>query len=171
MYRCDGSDPRRLKSQARRMRELEEIAGVAIEVLSEGEEGRLAFVGATKTLGHPVEGDIGVVDVGGGSSEVIIGTVADGVDLVKSFPIGSGALTEDFLRAIRPRPPRSASSGATSTTSSTESSARARPGGGRRRQRDLAADARRVRPRVETLERGVRVLAGDPVDDVAKRFD
>ena len=33
------------------VRKLEEIAGVAIEVLSEEEEGRLAFVGATKTLG------------------------------------------------------------------------------------------------------------------------
>ncbi len=33
------------------VRKLEEIAGVAIEVLSEEEEGRLAFVGATKTSG------------------------------------------------------------------------------------------------------------------------
>src|ERR671935_83838 len=39
-------------------------AGVAVEVLSEHDEGRLAFIGATKTLGHPVTGDIGVVDVG-----------------------------------------------------------------------------------------------------------
>ncbi len=38
------------------------------------EEGRLSFIGATKTLGHPVAGKIGVVDVGGGSTEVILGT-------------------------------------------------------------------------------------------------
>jgi exopolyphosphatase/guanosine-5'-triphosphate,3'-diphosphate pyrophosphatase len=56
-----------------------EACGRDVDVLSEEEEGRLAFIGATKTLGHPVEGDIGVVDVGGGSSEIILGTIADGV--------------------------------------------------------------------------------------------
>src|SRR5688572_3602045 len=82
--------------------EIAEWAGLPVDVLSEEEEGRLAFIGATKTLGHPVEGDIGVVDVGGGSSEIILGTVAGGVDLVKSFQIGSGALTEDFLASDPP---------------------------------------------------------------------
>ena len=53
-------------------------AGVEVDVLSEEEEGRLSFIGATKTLGHPVEGTIGVVDVGGGSTEVILGTVPAG---------------------------------------------------------------------------------------------
>ena len=33
-----------------------EAAGVEVEVLSDEEEGRLSFIGATKTLGHPVEG-------------------------------------------------------------------------------------------------------------------
>src|SRR4051794_37749154 len=45
--------------------EIARAAGAPVEVLSEEEEGRLAFLGATKTLGHPVDGDIGVVDVGG----------------------------------------------------------------------------------------------------------
>ena len=60
-------------------------------MLSDHEEGRLAFIGATKALGHPVEGEIAVVDVGGGSSEVILGTIADGVGEVHSFRIGSGS--------------------------------------------------------------------------------
>ena len=51
-------------------------AGVPVDILSDEEEGRLSFIGATKTLGHPVEGPVGVVDVGGGSTEVILGTVA-----------------------------------------------------------------------------------------------
>ena len=72
-------------------------AGLEVEILSEEEEGRLAFIGATKTLGHPVEGEIGVVDVGGGSSEIILGTVAGGVREVRSFKIGSGAVAEEFL--------------------------------------------------------------------------
>ena len=41
-----------------------EAAGIEVAVLSEEAEGKLAFIGATKTLGHPVEGEIGVVDVG-----------------------------------------------------------------------------------------------------------
>ena len=58
-------------------KEIARAAGGPVEVLSEEEEGRLAFLGATKTLGHPVEGEVGVVDVGGGSSEIVIGTVAE----------------------------------------------------------------------------------------------
>ncbi len=38
------------------VKKIEEIAGVEIDVLSEEEEGRLAFVGATKTLGPPGRG-------------------------------------------------------------------------------------------------------------------
>ena len=42
-------------------REIGEAAGVEVDVLSDEEEGRLSFIGATKTLGHPVDGTIGVV--------------------------------------------------------------------------------------------------------------
>src|SRR5687767_9848294 len=68
--------------------EISRVAGVPVEVLSEHEEGRLAFLGATKTLGHPVEGQIAVVDVGGGSSEVVLGSTTEGVRSVRSFKIG-----------------------------------------------------------------------------------
>jgi exopolyphosphatase / guanosine-5'-triphosphate,3'-diphosphate pyrophosphatase len=160
------------KNSKKAVKKLVEISGVEIEVLSEEEEGRLAFVGATKTLGHPVEGDIGVVDVGGGSSEIILGTVNDGVNWVKSFQIGSGALTEDFLasdppsaseiRKLRdhiddffekvevPRPDQAVAVGGSATS-----------------LRTLVGSVLEY----ETLERGVRVLAGDPVEDVAKRFE
>src|SRR3954454_22105927 len=74
-----------------------EAAGREVDVLTEEEEGRLAFIGATKTLGHPVEGEIGVVDVGGGSSEVVLDTVSEGVRAVHSFKIVSGSLADDFL--------------------------------------------------------------------------
>src|SRR4051794_19617312 len=53
--------------------EINRVANVEVEVLSEHEEGRLAFIGATKTLGHPVDGDVAVVDVGGGPSEGVLG--------------------------------------------------------------------------------------------------
>src|SRR4051812_10883020 len=35
-----------------------ERSGVEVEILDGDEEARLAFVGATKTLGHPIEGDV-----------------------------------------------------------------------------------------------------------------
>ena len=147
-------------------------AGVAVEVLSEHDEGRLAFIGATKTLGHPVTGDIGVVDVGGGSSEVVLGNIAEGVREVRSFKIGSGALADDFIsndppsaseiRAIRDhiadffggieldRPDQAVAVGGSATS-----------------LRTLVGAVLEY----ETLERAIRVLAGAPVADVARRFE
>ena len=93
---------REAKNRDKVVEEIEEIAGVEVDVLDEEEEGRFAFIGATKSLGHPVDGKVAVVDVGGGSSEVIYGTVPDGVTEVKSFRIGSGSLTEDHLESDPP---------------------------------------------------------------------
>src|SRR5919107_806639 len=81
---------REAKNRDKVVKQIEEAAGVEVQVLDDEEEGRLAFIGATKSLGHPVEGTVAVVDVGGGSSEVIYGTVPGGVREVKSFKIGSG---------------------------------------------------------------------------------
>jgi exopolyphosphatase / guanosine-5'-triphosphate,3'-diphosphate pyrophosphatase len=152
--------------------EINRIAGVEVEVLSEHEEGRLAFLGATKTLGHPVEGEVGVVDVGGGSSEVVLGSAADGVRAVHSFKIGSGSLAEDFLdndppsaselRAVRDhvadffadvkfdRPAQAVAVGGSATS-----------------LRTLVGAVLEY----ETLERAIRVLTGDPILEVAKRFE
>ena len=48
-------------------------AGVPVEILSDEEEGRLSFIGATKALGHPVDGPIGVVDIGEQVAFVVTG--------------------------------------------------------------------------------------------------
>src|SRR4051794_24035676 len=69
-------------------RRVGDAAGVEVAVLSDEEEGRLSFVGATKTLGHPVQGTVGVVDVGGGSTEVILGEVPGGAQKVRSWKVG-----------------------------------------------------------------------------------
>jgi exopolyphosphatase / guanosine-5'-triphosphate,3'-diphosphate pyrophosphatase len=55
-------------------------------------EARLAFAGATRTLETPPEGTIAVVDVGGMSTEIAIGTMAGGVTWARSYAIGSSAL-------------------------------------------------------------------------------
>src|ERR671924_442566 len=68
--------------------------GVEVSVLDGAEEARLAFVGATRTLGRPLPGRIAVVDVGGGSSEIAIGTLERGVEWWRSFNVGSGFLAD-----------------------------------------------------------------------------
>ncbi len=76
--------------------------GLAVQVLSEEEEARLAFVGAARTLGHVPTGDLGVVDVGGGSSEIAVGRVPDQVRWSASFAVGSGEIADAFLRSDPP---------------------------------------------------------------------
>ena len=146
--------------------------GHEVEVLSEHDEGRLSFIGATKTLGHPVTGEVGVVDVGGGSTEIVFGSVAAGVRAVHSFKIGSGALADELIandppsaaeiRAIRDHvadffegvelehPHQAVAVGGSATS-----------------LRTLVGAVLEY----ETLERAIRVLASDPVAEVAKRFE
>ena len=152
--------------------DINRAAGVEVEVLSEHEEGRLAFIGATKTLGHPVEGDIAVVDVGGGSSEVVLGTVAGGVTDVRSFKIGSGALADELLTQDPPSPAeirgvRDAISDFFADVQLEPPDQAVAVGGSATSLRSLVGSVLEY----ETLERAVRVLTGDPIDDVAKRFE
>jgi exopolyphosphatase / guanosine-5'-triphosphate,3'-diphosphate pyrophosphatase len=83
---------------------IEREAGLRVRVLSDDEEARLAFAGATGTLDAPPAGTVGVVDVGGGSSELVTGTVAGGVGWYASLRIGSGVLTERHVRSDPPGP-------------------------------------------------------------------
>ena len=147
-------------------------AGVAVEVLSEEEEGRLAFIGATKTLGHPVEGQVGVVDVGGGSSEVILGSVAEGVRKVHSWKIGSGAIADEFLKNDPPtaaeiRALRDHISDFFEGVEIEQPGQAVAVGGSATSLRTLVGAVLEY----ETLERAVRVLSGDPIAEVARRFE
>ena len=54
-------------------RTIADAAGVEVDVLTDEEEGRLSFIGATKTLGHPVAGTVGVVDIGEQVAFVVTG--------------------------------------------------------------------------------------------------
>jgi exopolyphosphatase / guanosine-5'-triphosphate,3'-diphosphate pyrophosphatase len=77
-------------------------AGVRVRVLDGAEEARLAFIGATATLLDPPSGVVAVADVGGGSSELVAGTVRGGVSWFVSLPVGSGVLTERHVRSDPP---------------------------------------------------------------------
>lgn len=72
-------------------------SGVQLEVIDGDEEARLAFVGTLASLDEPQAGDIGVVDVGGGSTEIVVGSAPDGVAWSRSFRLGSGRLSDRFI--------------------------------------------------------------------------
>jgi exopolyphosphatase/guanosine-5'-triphosphate,3'-diphosphate pyrophosphatase len=163
---------REAKNQQEVVHAIAEVAGVDTEVLSEEEEGRLSFIGATKTLGHPVEGLVGVVDVGGGSSEIILGTVAKGAEKVHSFQIGSGSLAEELLEGDPPSPSemrelRDRINDYFADVEIDQPEQAVAVGGSATSLRRLVGAVLEY----ETLERAVRVLASDPIDDVARRFE
>jgi exopolyphosphatase / guanosine-5'-triphosphate,3'-diphosphate pyrophosphatase len=79
----------------------EAVVGVRPELLGGHEEGRLAFRGATAEL-DPATGPFLVVDIGGGSTEFVVGTTdADGVI---SIDVGCVRLTEKYLHSDPPAP-------------------------------------------------------------------
>ncbi|MGI8506090.1 MAG: hypothetical protein ACR2MK_04670 [Solirubrobacteraceae bacterium] len=81
---------------------IENATGLAVEILSAAEEARLAFVGVAGTLEHPPAEDLGVVDVGGGSSELVVGAAPNRVAWWASIPIGSAGVTHAWLGSDPP---------------------------------------------------------------------
>jgi exopolyphosphatase/guanosine-5'-triphosphate,3'-diphosphate pyrophosphatase len=77
-----------------------EILGVEPEVVPGAEEAELSFVGATGGLGAEHEPPFLVVDLGGGSTEVVLGQA--GVQAALSVDIGCVRLTERHLRSDPP---------------------------------------------------------------------
>jgi exopolyphosphatase/guanosine-5'-triphosphate,3'-diphosphate pyrophosphatase len=67
--------------------------GHQIEVLSDQEEARLAFVGVAGTLERWPDGMLGVVDVGGGSSELVVGERPNQIRWWASLSVGSAVLS------------------------------------------------------------------------------
>jgi len=78
--------------------------GIELEIIGEEEEARLAFTGALNALVEPWEGDVGVVDVGGGSTEIVVGSARDGIRWSRSFRLGSGRLTDIHIVNDPPGP-------------------------------------------------------------------
>jgi exopolyphosphatase / guanosine-5'-triphosphate,3'-diphosphate pyrophosphatase len=148
-----------------------ERGGVDVTILDGEEEARLAFVGATRTLGRVLDGRVAVVDVGGGSTELAVGTTAGGVSWWASFRLGSGQLADDYLHSDPP--------GAAELQSAAAHAQGVLEGidvpppecgvavGG------SAASLRRVVGAVldeESMQRALRVLSDAPAAEVAERF-
>jgi len=79
----------------------EAVLGHRPELLSGIEEGRLSFAGATTDL-DPVDGPFLVLDIGGGSTEFVVGTTE--VEGTLSCDIGCVRLTEQWIEHDPPLP-------------------------------------------------------------------
>jgi exopolyphosphatase/guanosine-5'-triphosphate,3'-diphosphate pyrophosphatase len=151
---------------------MREHGGVDVCVLDGEEEARLAFLGATRTLGLPLPGRVGVVDVGGGSTEIAVGTLAHGVEWSASFDFGSGFLADSYLHSDPPAAAellavRAHAAGVLDGVRPPSVDSAVAVGGS-------AASLRRLVGAVlepGTLRRALRVLSEAPAADVARRFD
>ncbi len=79
-------------------------ARLPVELLGAEEEARLAFAGATHAHTPALDGRIAVVDVGGGSSEIAVGTLEGGVEWSASGALGSSSRAAEHLRSDPPAP-------------------------------------------------------------------
>jgi exopolyphosphatase / guanosine-5'-triphosphate,3'-diphosphate pyrophosphatase len=143
-----------------------------VRVLSGHEEAQLAFIGATKRLGAPAEGTIVVIDVGGGSTEIAVGTVDEGSTWDATFRVGSGMLTEAYVTNDPPGVGdldliRQHVSGVFEGLELPEIDKAVAVGGTATSLRRLVG----AELSHETLERGIRILAESTAADVAERFD
>ncbi|MEQ4565156.1 Ppx/GppA phosphatase family protein [Paenarthrobacter sp. CAP02] len=80
---------------------IRELLGVEPEVISGDEEAALSFAGASSVLPATGEDAILVVDLGGGSTEFVLGD-STGVIAARSVDIGCVRLTERHLRSDPP---------------------------------------------------------------------
>ncbi|MCY3635306.1 MAG: Ppx/GppA phosphatase family protein [bacterium] len=79
----------------------EAVVGTRPELLSGLDEGQLSFRGATAEL-DPAKGPFLVVDLGGGSTELCLGTTA--CEAAMSLDVGCVRLTEKYLHSDPPLP-------------------------------------------------------------------
>jgi len=145
---------------------------VELTILEGEDEARLAFLGATRTLGEPLAGRVGVVDVGGGSTEIAIGTMAGGVDWWTSLHVGSGDLADRYLRSDPPSMPElealhAHAADELAPVELAPPDCAVAVGGSAASLRRLVGDE--LAP--ASLQHALRVLTSGPAADVAFRFD
>lgn len=80
-----------------------ELAGSDLEVISGEHEAALSFLGGTRGL-DLVGGPFLVLDIGGGSTEFVMGAVPGAAEQMVSIRMGSVRLTERALRSDPPTP-------------------------------------------------------------------
>lgn len=149
--------------------QLAAAAGAPVELLSPEREAALAFRGAT-ALADPRAPAVGVIDVGGGSTELIVGRPDRPPEWWCSVPIGSRVLTERFLLSDPPTAAElaaasSAAAEAFSTQRSPASVARVWTVGGGTQSLARLLDGRPAEP--ATLADTISTLTAAPAIEVA----
>ncbi|MGL5440237.1 MAG: Ppx/GppA phosphatase family protein [Filifactoraceae bacterium] len=71
-------------------------AGVDVEIIKGVEEANLGFMGVV--AGISIEGYVLIVDIGGGSTEFVVGSEAKGIVYSKSINVGALRMTEKFIK-------------------------------------------------------------------------
>lgn len=142
--------------------------GLSLEILSGEDEARLAFAGAIGMLAGAPAGRLGVVDVGGGSTELVVGTAVDGVTWSVSLALGSSVVTEldlpsDPPSAVELAKLRRKLARAFAAVDAPQPSAAYAIGGSAGSLRRLVGDVLDG----ETLARGLRPLVSRPAAEVA----
>jgi exopolyphosphatase/guanosine-5'-triphosphate,3'-diphosphate pyrophosphatase len=163
---------RKAANRAELAEAIELHAGVELRVLTEEEEARLSFVGATRTLRAPPRDTVAVVDVGGGSTEIAVGTMAGGVGWWASLPIGSSVLADGYLHSDPPgadelERARIHAEGAFEGLAAPPVSEAVAVGGSATSLRRLVG----AELRHDALQRSLQILATTPAQEVARRFD
>ena len=84
--------------------EVRRTSGLEMRLISGDEEADLGFRGAVSALGEGYiwEAPALVVDLGGGSAQLILGDAAQGAEKQVSLPLGSNRTTERFAAGDRP---------------------------------------------------------------------
>jgi exopolyphosphatase/guanosine-5'-triphosphate,3'-diphosphate pyrophosphatase len=83
---------------------VENATGLTMRVLSGSEEAQLSFAGARQGLEHREVERLGVVDVGGGSTELATGGATGPAQWTTSVPVGSSVLCRTYPAADPPQP-------------------------------------------------------------------
>ncbi|WP_166395468.1 Ppx/GppA phosphatase family protein [Rubrobacter marinus] len=86
--------------------EVRRTSGLEMRLISGEEEADLGFRGAVSALGEGYvwEAPALVVDLGGGSAQLILGDATEGAQKQVSLPLGSNRTTERFSAGDRPNP-------------------------------------------------------------------
>jgi exopolyphosphatase/guanosine-5'-triphosphate,3'-diphosphate pyrophosphatase len=74
-----------------------ELTGLKMRLISGEEEAALGFRGAVSAVGSSWEAPALVVDLGGGSAQLIVGEASSGPLMQVSLPLGSNRTTERFV--------------------------------------------------------------------------
>ena len=94
------SAARDAKNGAEFLKAVHERTGLTLEILSGDEEARLSFESVARDPAVAGSGSapLAVLDIGGGSTELVVGQREGGIDFRRSFDVGSVRLAERFVK-------------------------------------------------------------------------